>query len=209
MTPVREPKNHKFSFCGKHPSIKMNRIILFESGLEKDFIYLLDYDEKVTAFEEQPFRIYYQFEGKECFYTPDFMVDINGKKWLYECKPEKFKNKPENVRKFEAARAWCKKHDFTFSVVTHKDIHAGCKLTNVKILTKYARFECEDSLLTIILNHVNQVGEISIVELVTSLSDYPQSVVLSSVYYLLFHHRLATDINSNTLSQKSLVSIKK
>jgi len=52
--PVRNVSNRGGSVIGRFPSIKMERMIAFESLLERDFIYLLDYDARVEWFEEQP-----------------------------------------------------------------------------------------------------------------------------------------------------------
>ena len=70
--PVRNVSNRGGNAIGRFPSLKMQRMIAFESLLERDFIYLLDYDAAVTWFEEQPLTIEYQHEGKLRHYTPDF-----------------------------------------------------------------------------------------------------------------------------------------
>ena len=50
----------------------MGRMIAFESLLERDFIYLLDYDARVEWFEEQPLTIGYGQADRTLHYTPDF-----------------------------------------------------------------------------------------------------------------------------------------
>ena len=70
--PVRNVTNRGGNVIGRFPSLKMQRMIAFESLLERDFIYLLDYDAAVTWFEEQPLTIEYEHEGKLLHYTPDF-----------------------------------------------------------------------------------------------------------------------------------------
>ena len=55
--PVRNVSNRGGNVIGKFPSIKMGRMVAFESLLERDFIYLLDHAEEVTWFEEQPLTI--------------------------------------------------------------------------------------------------------------------------------------------------------
>jgi hypothetical protein len=39
---------------GLFPSLKMGRMVAFESLIEQDYLYVLDYEAAVTAFEEQP-----------------------------------------------------------------------------------------------------------------------------------------------------------
>ncbi len=102
--PVRNVSRHRGSAVGQFPSMKMNRMIAFESLLERDFIYLLDYDPGITWFEEQPVRIEYVQEEKLRHYTPDFLLLEQGHQVLVECKPERFVDAAENSRKFTVAR---------------------------------------------------------------------------------------------------------
>ena len=62
--PVRKVSNRGGNAIGRFPSTKMGRMIAFESLLERDFIYLLDYDPTVDWFEEQPLSIEYQHEAQ-------------------------------------------------------------------------------------------------------------------------------------------------
>ena len=58
--PVRKiPKNYR-SVTGTFPSYKNKRNIFYESLLERDFYLLLEFNDDVISYEEQPFRIYYQ-----------------------------------------------------------------------------------------------------------------------------------------------------
>ncbi len=137
--PVRNVSNRGGNVIGKFPSFKMQRMIAFESLLERDFIYLLDYDATVTWFEEQPLTIEYQHEGKLLHYTPDFHLIEHGQQVLVECKPDHFVNTTDNQRKFAVAQAWCQACDWQFRIVTDAEVRAGYRLHNVKLLTAYAR----------------------------------------------------------------------
>ena len=105
--PVRKVSNRGKNIIGKFPSIKMRRMIAFESLIERDFLYLIDYDKEVDWFEEQPLTIEYQYEGEIRHYTPDFHIIEKGREVLIECKPEKFVLSAENQRKAFIARDWC------------------------------------------------------------------------------------------------------
>ena len=72
----------------------MGVTIQFESHkVELSYIYLLEHDEEVLEFYDQPppFKINYQSESGRnvgCFITPDyFVIRINGFEWV-ECKTE-------------------------------------------------------------------------------------------------------------------------
>ncbi len=60
------------SLVGRFPYLKMGWMIAFESLLERDFIYLRDYDLRVEWFEEQPLTIEYLHDGQTLHYAPDF-----------------------------------------------------------------------------------------------------------------------------------------
>lgn len=137
--PVRNVTNRGGNVIGRFPSLKMQRMIAFESLLERDFIYLLDYDANVTWFEEQPLTIEYQHEGKLRHYTPDFHLIERDQHVLVECKPDNFVNTVDNQRKFAVAQAWCQVCDWHFRIVTDAEVRAGYRLHNVKLLTAYAR----------------------------------------------------------------------
>lgn len=137
--PVRKVSNRGGNVIGKFPSLKMQRMIAFESLLERDFVYLLDYDFAVSWFEEQPLTIEYEHEGKALHYTPDFHLVEHGQHVLVECKPEHFVNTTANSRKFAVARAWCQGCNWQFRIVTDSEVRSGYRLYNIKLMTAYAR----------------------------------------------------------------------
>ena len=126
--PVRNVTNRGGNVIGRFPSLKMQRMIAFESLLERDFIYLLDYDANVTWFEEQPLTIEYQHEGKLRHYTPDFHLIEHDQHVLVECKPDHFVATADNQRKFAVAQAWCLACDWQFRIVTDAEVRAGYRL---------------------------------------------------------------------------------
>ena len=141
--PVRSVTNRGGNVIGRFPSLKMQRMIAFESLLERDFIYLLDYDAAVTWFEEQPLTIEYEHEGKLRHYTPDFHLVEDGQQVLVECKPDHFVTTTDNQRKFAVAQAWCQAYEWQFRIVTDAEVRAGYRLHNVKLLTAYARLRLD------------------------------------------------------------------
>lgn len=67
------PKNYR-NITGKIPSQKSNRMISFESKLERDFIYLFELENYVISILEQPITIEYFVDNKKYKYTPDFYL---------------------------------------------------------------------------------------------------------------------------------------
>lgn len=200
MSPVRKPQNHSASFTGKFPSLKMNRMIQFESGVEKDFIYLLEYDERVTSYEEQPLHIEYKLNGKNHIYTPDFQALIGGENWLYECKPEKFVWKKDNQQKFDIAERWCVEQGWGFQVITAELIRSGCLLKNVKYLTNFSRFVVSSELIAKIYAILHNYPVARLIDVVSQMFDYTPQQVYPALFYLAYHHRLILPIDNDLIS---------
>jgi hypothetical protein len=48
--PVRRVTHHGGNIIGKFPSLKMGRMICFESSLERDYVYTLDFEADILSF---------------------------------------------------------------------------------------------------------------------------------------------------------------
>src|SRR5947209_3693432 len=103
---------------GKFPSHKMRRLICWESQIERDYIYLLEFDPAVVSYAEQPLRISYHLDGKERHYTPDFLVKRVDKNLIVEVKQVEEAQKEEKQRLFRIASAICARDNYEFVVVT-------------------------------------------------------------------------------------------
>lgn len=145
--PVRKLKASYRAANGYVNSKKNSQRLFFESTLEMDFIYLLEFDPLVKSFSEQPFSIKYKnSKGRSTQYTPDFKVDFNNEgiikkgfsTCIYEVKyEEEIKKNKENLKpKFDAAIAFTKLKNWGFEVITEKSIK-GQKLINCKFLAQY------------------------------------------------------------------------
>jgi TnsA endonuclease-like protein len=124
---------------GKFPSIKMGRTIKWESLIERDEIYLLEYDREVTAYEEQPDRIHYVLDGKKHYYTPDFKADRAGKVQIVEVKLKKAVDEGKYTILFREIKWLLCQNGREFVVATDKMIRVEPKLSNIKLLYRYAR----------------------------------------------------------------------
>jgi hypothetical protein len=129
---------------GKFPSLKMGRLVWWESQIERDYIYLLEFDPAVISYEEQPLRISYYLNGKERHYTPDFLVKRTDKSLIIEVKQEEEAQKEENQRLFHIASAICARHNYEFVIVTDKMIRVQPRLDNIKLLTRYQKTPIND-----------------------------------------------------------------
>jgi hypothetical protein len=124
---------------GKFASVKTGRVAWYESLLEKDFMYLLDYDRDVSNWHEQPLRIRFSHGGKVNRYTPDLEVHRAAQKQLIEVKPKDKVDSGEWDVLFRAASSICEQEGYEFLVVTEEVIRMQPRLENIKLLWKYAR----------------------------------------------------------------------
>jgi hypothetical protein len=124
---------------GKFASVKTGRVAWYESLLERDYMYLLDYEGDVSYWHEQPLRIRFSHGGKVHRYTPDLEVHRSEKKQLVEVKPKVLVESGKWDILFRAASSICKQEGYEFLVVTDEIIRKQPRLENVKLLWKYAR----------------------------------------------------------------------
>ncbi|MBK6709944.1 MAG: TnsA endonuclease N-terminal domain-containing protein [Chloroflexi bacterium] len=206
--PVRTVSNRgRRNVVGYFPSLKMRRMVQFESTLERDLIYLLDFDWRVAAFEEQPLKIFYQHEGKTLSYTPDFLAEFaGGHRVLLECKPFCFVNSEENQRKFSAAQAWCARRGWQFQVVTDEQLRAGYRLQNVKLLTQHARHEVGVPLKGCILAFLTRAGQsLTIRDVIVAVNPANPTTVIMPILHMAYYHELYLPLNDGPLSAQSAI----
>jgi hypothetical protein len=190
---------------GLFPSLKIGRMVAFESLIEQDYLYILDYEAAVTAFEEQPVSIDYLWEGNQHKYTPDFLVRRNEACELVECKPASLVPKEENQRKFSMAREWCQSKNWSFAVVTDLDLRSGHRLANIKLLTQYARLGITPETEKWVWRSLGVVN--NPIPLQTGgrilYPHYPAQGI-SILLHLAFHHRIGISLDDQPICGSSL-----
>lgn len=199
--PVRSVSNRGGNVIGFFPSVKMKRMVAFESLIERDYLYFLDYEADVEWFEEQPLTIEYPYEGRILHYTPDFHTVEAGRDILVECKPLAFVDRDENQRKFEAARIWCIDQGWTFRVVTDDELRAGSRLENVKLLTRYARHTVAPQAKGQIyaLLHAAQAA-ISIDDIAKRINGTDCATTMAAILCMAFHHEIYIPLEEGRIS---------
>ncbi len=194
------------NIIGQFPSLKMCRMVAFESTIERDLCYLLNYDPIVTIFEEQPLTIPYHHQGKTYRYTPDFRVRQLERECLIECKPAARTDSEENQRKFAAARAWCAEHHWEFAVVTDTNLRQGHRLKNIKKLTYYARFKVMPQLQHRLCQIVSEIPEsLSLSALAAMVEPEPFAQAKTAILHLVFHYKQTMPLDAAPLTDAVVV----
>lgn len=219
--PVRTITPRRGSIAGWFPSFKLQRMVRYESTLERDCLYLLDFDPAVIWFEEQPIQITYEYAGKTHRYTPDFQV-IRGIRAcpeshaqeqceLIECKPERLAGSDENQRKFDAARHWCAHEGWRFTVQTETLIRGGFRLGNAKQLSLYARIDNHEQARVAIIEHLSDGCAVGLESLVAHVAERVRSataeMIRGQVLRLAFQHMLHIPVDDAPLSPTSMVTL--
>ena len=205
--PVRQVANRGGNASGKFPSLKMNRMIAFESLIERDYLCVLDYEVEVLAFTEQPLTITYQDGAQEQHYTPDFhLVCAGNRHVLGECKPQTRVETAANQRKFRAARAWCAEQEWEFRVITDAQLRAGPRLPNIKLLTYYARLAVPPQIVGQILHTLTTTAGWTIGGLAHALAPHCPNSARPWIMHLAFHHAVELPLEAAPLSGQTLIS---
>lgn len=132
------------SFRGVFPSKKLNRLVEFESLLERDAIYLFECSLGVKSYQEQPELIFYPFQERIRKYYPDFRLTLySGMTVDIEVKPEQKMQKRDLIEKYGAISQHYIKQGMTFRILTDKVIRQEPLLKNLKLIYSVGRFNYE------------------------------------------------------------------
>lgn len=205
--PVRRPSNRGGNTIGWFASYKMRRSVAYESLLECDYLWLLDFEADVAVFEEQPLTIGYIHEGKTYRYTPDFHVRQAGQDLLVECKPLALVDIDDNRRKFAAAEAWCAAHGHQFRVVTERQIRGGSRLANVKFLTQFARYPVTPQTRAQVLAVLAAApGPTTLGELAAALArDNLAATPFPTILHLAYHHAVIVPLDDAKVTRETSI----
>jgi len=143
----RVVKRSNFGHTYKFPSVKCNRIIELEYGLERDRAILLEVDPFVVLYQEQPFCLVYYDNGNVRIY-PDFLVTrVGGTLTVEEVKPWDMTKSPEFQRRLAIEEVLLCRYGYDFELQTEKEIRAEPRLANCKRLLPYRRMKVNEILL--------------------------------------------------------------
>ena len=185
------------AIVGTFPSLKLDRPVRYTSSLERDVLFVLEFERAILCYQEQPFQIEMDLpDGKTHRYTPDYAIWLTEGRMLVECKPLKRVSENHSQQQIQIGTQWSAENDWQFMVVTDVDLRTGSRLENLKLLWRYSRLAVSEKEC-----HAWQARcqrGMSVLDLAQSPDRVP--VVMS----LLFHHYLQTDL-SQSLTMQSQV----
>lgn len=188
---------------GIFQSQKMQSPIAWESYLERDYIYLLEFDQNVLSFKEQRLKIYADVDGTKRTYTPDFFVERTDQFNIVEVKPQKrVQTMPAQIQ-IAIGTAFCEQMKMKISskpikyvVVTEDDIRKGYLLENILMLHGYLRMQVSFDIHHRTVQILNNRVSTSIRELSLELNKYNVINSLAVVYHLISTGFLLVDLNN-------------
>jgi TnsA endonuclease N terminal/TnsA endonuclease C terminal len=205
--PVRKIPKTYGSLSGKSSSRKLNRLVSFESSLERDLLALLEFDPNIVHYEEQPIKIeYVDADGKSRSYTPDILIVYRNENVspfgrthiLGEVKyrPELFSKWKELKPKFKAARQLCKNRGWKFSIFTEVEIRTPY-LKNIRFLLPCRNYVPNSEYCDSVIRILEQFDSLTVAELLNiySANEMERLLVIPYIWQLTAIGKIQADLN--------------
>lgn len=176
------------AIVGTFPSLKLGRPVRYTSSLERDILFVLEFEQAIVRYQEQPFQIEMDLPDQKTHrYTPDYAVWLTDSRMLVECKPLERVAESHSQQQIQIGTQWSADNDWQFMVVTDVDLRAGKRLENLKLLWRYSRLPISEK------DCVGWQARCQQSMTVLDLAQSPNCVPV--VMYLLFHHYLQADLS--------------
>jgi len=216
--PVRKiPKNYLL-VTGVFSSAKNGKSLGYESLLERDLMILLEFDDSVEGFEEQPVKVPFVVNGKKLKpYVPDILIHYlpatSGevrRPVLGEVKESEDlkKNKAKYAPKFEAASLYADERGWEWHIFTEKEIRTPY-LDNLKFLREYYSAEPDPALQHEVIHYLqNARNPITVEVLLQNLCPTEDRVlhIAPAIWHQVATKHIAADLKK-LLTMKSKLSL--
>ena len=198
---VRQIKKSYISCTGYFASYKNKKQIAFESVLERDFYMLLEFDENVVSYQEQPITINYEYvDSLKRKYTPDCLVTYKDRTQIYyEVKYINEINNDEELRiKLDFLKKYFhQKYSYSLNLFTDEEIYKE-ELENFKFLYKFAFLPINKEKTEQINKILNTTDEITIKNILNKISSkqFEQMTFLPYIWNYVFHNLSIVNLSS-------------
>jgi hypothetical protein len=190
---------------GRFYSVKNKCSVAWESWLERDFMLLSEYDWAVEHYVEQPEQVVLWLDGVAHRYTPDVrLVLYDGTIRVVEVKTERALNDPFTALKLAAAETYYIAAGYLFQVVTEAYIRANHRLSNIKLLYRYASVSPSPAEVRRVAAFLDRPSPQPLGDIVANA--HRASVNPAVLFHLMFRQRIAFDIDDTPLSPATLLS---
>lgn len=191
-------------FRGYFPSKKLNRMVEYESLLERDALYLFECSPGVKSYRAQPELIFYEHADQTRKYYPDYEVILtSGAIFHIEVKPAVKLINLELHSKLLAIETRYESHAATFKILTDTVIRLEPLFSNLKAINQVKKYTVDVSQM------FNRAEDMLINKPETNFSEIAQ--VLGTVYtlVLLAQHQLYCDFKQPLTSPANYIRLPK
>jgi hypothetical protein len=197
--PRLSPRRGK-SRSGLFPCRTMEDMVPYRSHVERDELYLLDFDPDVT-FIQAPARTILYWDGKKIRrYTADIHAIKRNRNLIIECKASKYKDSEAVQRQLAAGTNWCLENDWTFILRLDDEIRSGWRLQNVKFVTKFALYKVGQEFKWTVQGILERTNVITIGELASRIFPRESRSALPLIYQMIYSHELWVEIDNQKIS---------
>lgn len=138
-------RNGLSKVVGLFSSKKMNMNIAWESQLERDFCYLIEFDKNIINFYPQPKTFIFNFDGSKIIYTPDFYIEYVDSTFEYiEIKFFNSLTNPKTAKRLQLLNQYFRVQNINYRIIFDDEIRIQPKLNNIKFLHKYSKLDFEE-----------------------------------------------------------------
>lgn len=201
-------KKGRKNVIGSFMSAKMQVLVEWESQIERDFMYYLEFDDDVRGYTSQPTRYRYTREDKYKYHFPDFEIFrySTPKRKFVEIKPLHVTKKTEFIEKTAAIKAQMHTDGFDYSVVTDSQLRVEPILSNLKLLYRYIIHQYDREKVGLLVKELKAKGNTSIIfqELVSLAQNY--SLALIDCYSCI-SNKIFTFDTSSPLSFETVLTL--
>lgn len=178
-------------------SLKNDAAVRTLSILEFDFCFHLEYNPEVHTFSSQPSGFRYQFNQRQCRYTPDFLVtDQNQQSTFFEVKHSSQILKPDFRARFrEKQRVALEQFDKRLVLITEQQIRVGPILNNLKLLHRYSGLQTVTDFQRCVLDFVQRKGTVKLSE-VSHFFDLSEEETLIATLPWISMGKVQTDVKN-------------
>lgn len=208
---VRKIKKSYLSCTGYFASYKNNNQIAFESVMERDLFMILEFDDNVLKYEEQPMRVYYPYNNSTRRYTPDVLITYkdNSQKLIEVKYASELTHNKDLVEKMGILKKYfLDEHHLAFDVFTDKDINTQY-LDNLKFLYKFVFIPINDNKSNLINKITLSNEQISIKDILDeiTLNQQKQLEYIPYIWNYIFKNLTALNMDiKNKLTMATTVS---
>jgi hypothetical protein len=190
---------------GQIPSLKNRTGVAWESLIERDFEYYLEFLLKVGGYVPQPEQTTLPVNEQIRRYTTDFLVRMLCGEWVFvEVKSDKAKGNPKYEALFEAARQHYEQQGHKFLVVYASDLRRGHLMANIRTLYYYARWPSSKRQKSKVMEMAPSVNEkYPLISLIGRVRDV--GISAGVIYQLLFEKMLVADLVNESLNPQSMI----